>query len=183
MDDSRQLEQATLGGGCFWCTDAIFRDLRGVVDVRPGYAGGHKDNPTYQEVCDGGTGHAEVSRITFDPEQISYEQLLGVYFGTHDPTQLNRQGNDIGEQYRSVVFAHDDEQARVAEALKQRLESEEVFGAPIVTSIEPLSSYFDAEDYHRDYFEQNPNQGYCAAVIAPKVAKFRQAYAGLLKSA
>lgn len=183
MNDSRQLEQATLGGGCFWCTDAIFRDLRGVVDVRPGYAGGHKDNPTYQEVCDGGTGHAEVSRITFDPEQISYEQLLGVYFGTHDPTQLNRQGNDIGEQYRSVVFAHDDEQARVAEALKQQLESEEVFGAPIVTSIEPLSSYFDAEDYHRDYFEQNPNQGYCAAVIAPKVAKFRQAYAGLLKSA
>ncbi len=183
MSENRELEQATLGGGCFWCTDAVFADLRGVTDVRPGYAGGHVDKPTYEQVCSGTTGHAEVSRITFDPAQLSFEQLLGVYFATHDPTQLNRQGNDIGEQYRSVIFTHDDEQAKVAREFRDRLEEEGVFGAPVVTVVEPLSNYSDAEDYHRDYFERNPNQGYCAAVIAPKVAKFRQRYADLLKPA
>lgn len=178
--NSRELKQATLGGGCFWCTDAVFEALKGVTDVKPGYAGGHVDNPSYQHVCEGTTGHAEVSRITFDPQVISFEELLGVYFATHDPTQLNRQGNDIGEQYRSVVFAHDDEQAKTARDMVARLESEAVFDDPVVTAVEPLSNYFEAEADHHDFFAQNPNQGYCRAVIAPKVAKFRQQYQHLL---
>lgn len=182
MTEDLNYSQATLGGGCFWCTDAVFADLRGVVDVRPGYAGGFVQNPTYQQVCEGNTGHAEVSRITFDPQQITFEELLGVYFGTHDPTQLNRQGNDIGEQYRSVVFAHDEQQAEAATQLIDRLRSDDVFGAPVVTAVEPLRNYSDAEDYHRDYFERNPAQGYCAAVIAPKVSKFRQNFSHLLNN-
>lgn len=178
--DPTELSQATLGGGCFWCTDAVFKALRGVVDVRPGYAGGHVQQPTYEQVCTGTTGHAEVSRITFDPAVISFEELLGVYFGTHDPTQLNRQGNDIGEQYRSVVFAHDAEQERVADAFKSRLADEGVFDGPVVTVVEPLSNYWEAEPGHHDFFANNPRQGYCQAVIAPKVAKFRQQYSHLL---
>lgn len=178
--DSNELSQATLGGGCFWCTDAVFKALRGVVDVRPGYAGGHVQQPSYEQVCSGTTGHAEVSRITFDPAVISFEELLGVYFGTHDPTQLNRQGNDIGEQYRSVVFAHDDGQARIANDFKASLAEQGVFTDPVVTAVEPLSNYWEAEADHHDFFERNPSQGYCLAVVAPKVAKFRQQYSHLL---
>lgn len=180
--DSNELSQATLGGGCFWCTDAVFKALRGVTDVRPGYAGGHVQNPSYEQVCTGSTGHAEVSRITFDPSVISFEQLLGVYFGTHDPTQLNRQGNDVGEQYRSVVFAHDEEQARIASEFKARLADQGVFDDSIVTAVEPLSNYYEAEANHHDFFLNNPRQGYCQAVIAPKVARFRQQYSHLLDS-
>lgn len=179
--DPTGLEQATLGGGCFWCTDAVFKSLRGVVAVEPGYAGGHAERPSYGQVCTGTTGHAEVTRISFDPARLSYEQLLGVYFATHDPTQLNRQGNDIGEQYRSVVFAHDAEQERIAREYVQRLTAEAVFDDPIVTAIEPLTSYWTAEQDHHDFFARNPNQAYCAAVVAPKVARFRQRFADLLQ--
>lgn len=181
MDDSGKLEEATFGGGCFWCTDAIFRELRGVVSVTPGYAGGHTENPTYEEVCSGTTGHAEVTRIVFDPSVISYRDLLGVYFGTHDPTQLNRQGNDIGTQYRSVIFAHDAEQLQQARDFIAEIERQEVFPAPVVTSVEPLGSYYDAEANHHEFFLRNPQQPYCSAVVAPKVAKFRQAFADRLR--
>lgn len=181
MDDSSKLEEATFGGGCFWCTDAVFRELRGVVSVTPGYAGGHTENPTYEEVCSGTTGYAEVTRIAFDPAVISYRDLLGVYFGTHDPTQLNRQGNDIGTQYRSVIFAHNAEQLQQARDFIAEIERQEVFPAPVVTSVEPLSTYYDAEENHREFFLRNPQQPYCSAVVAPKVAKFRQAFADRLR--
>jgi peptide-methionine (S)-S-oxide reductase len=181
MEDSRKLEEATFGGGCFWCTDAIFRELRGVVSVTPGYAGGHTENPTYEEVCSGTTGHAEVTRVVFDPAVISYRDLLGVYFGTHDPTQLNRQGNDIGTQYRSVIFAHDAEQLQQARDFIAQIERQEVFPAPVVTSVEPLGSYYEAEENHHEFFLRNPQQPYCSAVVAPKVAKFRQAFADRLR--
>lgn len=181
MEDSSKLEEATFGGGCFWCTDAIFRELRGVVSVTPGYAGGHTENPTYEEVCTGTTGYAEVTRVVFDPAVISYRDLLGVYFGTHDPTQLNRQGNDIGTQYRSVIFAHDAEQLQQARDFIAEIERQEVFPAPVVTSVEPLDTYYDAEENHHEFFLRNPQQPYCSAVVAPKVAKFRQAFADRLR--
>jgi peptide-methionine (S)-S-oxide reductase len=174
-------EVATLGGGCFWCLEAIFADLKGVEKVVSGYSGGSQDNPSYQEVSRGDSGHAEVVQVTFYPEQISYEDLLKIFFTIHDPTTLNRQGADVGSQYRSVIFYHDDVQHSAAVKVKGEIESEQIWSDPIVTQIEPLSEFFIAEEYHQDYFKRNPNQGYCQVVIAPKVVKFRKAYADRLK--
>ena len=184
MADERQtdgLEAATLGGGCFWCIEPIFESLRGVVSVQPGYAGGHVANPSYQQVCGGGTGHAEVAQIVFDPREISYSDLLHIFFGVHDPTTLNRQGADVGAQYRSVILPHSDEQRATAEVVIHELTEERIFDRPIVTTIEPFTAFYPAEDYHRNYFANHPDAPYCAVVIAPKVAKFRQKYAERLK--
>lgn len=181
MTGSERLESATLAGGCFWCLDGAFRDLRGVVSVESGYAGGHIPDPTYEQVCTGATGHAEVVRVTYDPAEISFEDLLEVFFSIHDPTTLNRQGADVGTQYRSAIFAHDDQQAKAARDLIDRLEREEVFDDPIVTEVEPLEAYYAGEAYHQDYYRNNPNQGYCQVVIAPKLARFRAKHASLLK--
>ncbi|MDQ4079224.1 MAG: peptide-methionine (S)-S-oxide reductase MsrA [Gemmatimonadota bacterium] len=173
MTDTR-LERATLAGGCFWCLDAAFRLLKGVTKVESGYAGGTRPNPTYEQVCTGMTGHAEVAQITFDPSVISYRDLLDVFFTIHDPTQLNRQGGDVGTQYRSAIFPHDDEQRAEAERAMTELEASGAGGAPIVTTIEPLTKFYPAETYHQDYFALNPRQPYCQAVIAPKIAKLRK---------
>ncbi|MEK7570202.1 MAG: peptide-methionine (S)-S-oxide reductase MsrA [Patescibacteria group bacterium] len=172
---------ATFGSGCFWCTETIFLSLKGVTSVMPGYSGGRTKNPTDMQVYTGRTGHVEVARIEFDPSIITYEQLIEVFFGSHNPTTLNRQGNDVGEQYRSVIFFHDDEQKQVAEKVKAKIEAEKTFDAPIVTTIEPLTSFYPAEDYHRNYYANNQDQPYCQAVISPKLAKFRQHYKALLK--
>ena len=172
-------EFATLGGGCVGCLEAVYEELAGVVDVESGYAGGHVANPTYRAVCDGDTGHAEVVRIEFDPAQISYREILEVFFAIHDPTQLNRQGNDIGTQYRSVVFYHSDEQRRTAEQIVREIAPQ--FDAEIVTQMVPAANYFRAEDYHQEYFRHNPAQGYCMFVVAPKVEKFRRTFAARRK--
>ncbi len=174
-------EQATLAGGCFWCLEAVFEQLRGVNKVVSGYAGGNIASPSYQEVCTGRTGHAEVIQITFDPDEISYHDLLEVFFATHDPTTLNRQGNDTGTQYRSAIFVHDPQQEVIAQQVIEELTRNNIFDRPIVTIIEPLSCYFAAETYHQGYFQANPSQPYCAAVVSPKVAKFRQKFAHRLK--
>ncbi|MFM7007428.1 MAG: bifunctional methionine sulfoxide reductase B/A protein [Flavobacteriales bacterium] len=168
---------ATFGAGCFWCIEACFKDLKGVISVVPGYAGGHKDHPTYKEVCTGQTGHAEVAQVVFDPALVSYEELLEVFWFVHDPTQLNRQGNDVGTQYRSVIFYHNAAQKQIAENYLQRLEKEKVWDAPIVTQIVEINNYFEAEDYHHDYFENNPGNPYCQSVVRPKVEKFRKVFA------
>ncbi len=181
MSNSSTIQLATLGSGCFWCTEAIFLRLKGVTSVMPGYAGGRTANPTYEQVCSGTTGHVEVARIQFDPNIISYEQLIEVFFGSHNPTTLNRQGNDIGEQYRSVIFFHDEAQRQAAEAVKARLGQDRIFDSPIVTSIEPLTNFYPAEDEHRNYYANNPDQPYCQAIISPKLATFRRRYAQLLK--
>lgn len=175
-------EVATLAGGCFWCLEAVFEQLRGVAKVQSGYAGGHVPNPSYEAVCTGTTGHAEVVQVTFDPAALSYRDLLGVFFTLHDPTTLNRQGGDVGTQYRSAIFYHDEEQRREAEAVKGELEAEHVFDEPIVTEIVPLEAFYPAEEYHREYYRRNPNQPYCRAVIAPKVAKLRSKYLEKLKA-
>ena len=175
------MELATLAGGCFWCLEAVFEQLRGVSKVQSGYAGGHVPNPSYQAVCTGTTGHAEVVQVAFDPAVISYHDLLGVFFTLHDPTTLNAQGGDVGTQYRSAIFYHDDEQRRVAEEVVRELEAEHVFDDPIVTEIVPLTAFYPAEEYHREYYRRNPNQPYCRAVIAPKVAKLRSKYLAKLK--
>ena len=167
---------ATLAGGCFWCLEAVYLELNGVEKVVSGYAGGQKVNPTYEQVCGGGTGHAEVVQVTFDPEVISFRDLLDVFFTIHDPTQLNRQGNDIGTQYRSAIFPHDDEQKRVAEETIAELEKERVWPQRIVTTIEPLDVFYPAEDYHQDYFANNPGNPYCQMIVAPKVAKARSKF-------
>jgi peptide-methionine (S)-S-oxide reductase len=167
------LEQATLGAGCFWCVEAIFQRLEGVEKVESGYSGGFFENPTYRDVCSGETGHAEVCQITFDPSRITYEKLLKVFWNMHDPTTKNRQGNDVGPQYRSVIFFHSDEQKRLAEEYKARLEGEKIWGRPILTEIKPLEKFWPAEDYHQNYFNSNPNQSYCRLVIAPKVQKLK----------
>lgn len=176
------METATLAGGCFWCLEAVFEQLRGVSKVDSGYAGGHVANPSYEAVCTGTTGHAEVTQVAFDPNVISYRDLLGVFFSLHDPTTLNRQGGDVGTQYRSAIFYHDDAQRREAEEAIKELEAEHVFDEPIVTTIEPLKTFYPAEEYHREYYRRNPNQGYCRAVIAPKVAKLRSNYLEKLKA-
>jgi peptide-methionine (S)-S-oxide reductase len=176
MDNDERTKIAVFGGGCFWCTEAVFQDLRGVRSVVPGYAGGHVPNPTYQQVCTDTTGHAEVIEVRYDPSEVSYRDLLGVFFATHDPTSVNRQGNDVGSQYRSVIFHADEEQRLAAREAIDELEGEGVFGAPIVTRLEPLDVFYEAEAYHRNYFRNNPGQPYCSAVIAPKVNKFRQKY-------
>jgi len=169
-------ELATFGGGCFWCLDAAFRQLRGVEKVVSGYAGGRRPNPSYEQVCTGATGHAEVVQISFDPGVISYRDLLGVLFTIHDPTTLNRQGGDVGTQYRSVVFHHTPGQEREVREVIADLEKNQVWSDPIVTEVVPFSVFYAAEDYHQDYFNKNPHQPYCSAVVAPKVAKFRKAY-------
>lgn len=167
-------EVATLAGGCFWCLEAIYPDLAGVHQVKSGYAGGHTPDPTYQEVCSGTTGHAEVVRVTYDPEVISFRDLLDVFFSVHDPTTKDRQGNDIGTQYRSAIFTHDEEQARVAREAVADLEAAGIYPAPVVTEISPAGTFFPAEAYHDNYYARNPEQGYCQVIIAPKVAKFRK---------
>ena len=169
-------ETATFGGGCFWCLDAAFRQLRGVERVVSGYAGGNRPHPTYEQVCSGATGHAEVVQITFDPAVISYRDLLGVLFSIHDPTTLNRQGGDVGTQYRSVIFHHSPEQLRDIRDVIAELGKNGVWSDPIVTEVVPYTPFYPAEAYHQDYFNTNPNQPYCSAVVAPKVAKFRKAY-------
>jgi len=169
-------EIATLAGGCFWCLEAVYDQLRGVVRVDSGYAGGSLPDPTYQQVCTGSTGHAEVVQITFDPEIISYRDLLNVFFTIHDPTTLNRQGADIGTQYRSAIYYHTPEQKAIAEEVMEQVAREKLWDGAIVTELAPLDVFYPAEEYHRDYFERNPNQGYCQAVIAPKVSKFRKKY-------
>ncbi len=178
---SEDMQVATLGGGCFWCTEAVFGDLKGVESVESGYAGGTVANPTYRQVCTGTTGHAEAVQIRFDPKVISFKQLLEVFFTVHDPTTLNRQGADAGTQYRSVIFYQDEEQKRVAEQVIREVEAAKIWDAPIVTELVPAKEFYKAEDYHQEYFENNPNQPYCRVVIAPKVAKFRQHYAAQLK--
>src|SRR5919205_951312 len=170
------LEVATLGGGCFWCLEPIYDDLKGVVSVESGYAGGSVPNPSYEQVCSGRTGHAEVVQVTFDPEVISYREILEVFFTIHDPTTLNRQGADVGTQYRSAILYHDQEQRRVAEEVISELEAERVWDEPIVTEVTPFDTFYVAEDYHQDYFRDNAHQPYCQVVIAPKVAKFRKQY-------
>ncbi len=172
----------TLAGGCFWCLEAVFLRLRGVQRVESGYAGGHLDNPTYRAVCSGTTGHAEVVQVEFDPQEISYRELLEVFFAIHDPTTLNRQGADVGTQYRSAIFYHDDAQKQDAEAMIRELTAQQIWEQPIVTEVVPLTRFYPAEDYHREYYDRNPEQGYCQVVISPKVAKLRQKFAAKLKS-
>jgi peptide-methionine (S)-S-oxide reductase len=181
MQDNTGKELATLGGGCFWCLEAVFEGLKGVARVVSGYAGGHLADPSYQQVCAGTTGHAEVVQVTFDPAVLSYRELLEVFFGTHDPTTLNRQGADVGTQYRSAVFYHSPEQRRVAEQTVAELNAAGVWDRPIVTEVVPFESFYPAEAYHQGYFRNNPGQGYCQAVVSPKVAKFRKQFAAKLK--
>jgi peptide-methionine (S)-S-oxide reductase len=175
------LQTATLAGGCFWCLEAVFDELKGVQSVESGYAGGHMENPSYKEVCTGRTSHAEVVRVTFDEDVVSYRDLLNVFFGIHDPTTLNRQGADVGTQYRSAIFYHDEEQKKIAEELIKDLEAQNIWDKPIVTTLEKMDKFYVAEDYHQEYFANNPYQPYCAAVVAPKVAKFRKHYMDMLK--
>ena len=175
------LETATLGGGCFWCIEAVFQQLQGVAEVVSGYAGGHMEDPDYEAVCEGGTGHAEVVQVRFDPRRLSYREVLEVFFTVHDPTTPNRQGADVGEQYRSIVLAHSPEQERQAKAIIAELEEEKAFDRPIVTQVVPAGRFHPAEAYHQDYYNRNPGQGYCQAVIRPKLAKFRKAWTQKLK--
>lgn len=179
MSDS--LQTITLGGGCFWCTEAVFVRVRGVVDVESGYSNGHVPRPSYEQVCNGDTGHNEVVKLMYDPAQISLRQILEIFFVIHDPTTLNRQGNDVGTQYRSAIYYASPEQAQVAQTLMAELTQARAFNAPIVTEVLPLANYWPAEAYHQDYYENHPTQGYCAFVVGPKVAKFRDSFAQLLK--
>lgn len=174
-------QTATFGSGCFWCTEAIFERVNGVVSVVSGYSGGTVDEPTYKEVCEGTTGHAECTQITFKPEIISYDELLEIFWKTHDPTTLNRQGNDVGTQYRSVIFYHNDEQKQKAEYYKAKLNEEKIWKDPIVTEITNFEKLYPAEEYHQEYYENNPNQGYCAYVITPKIEKFEKIFKDKLK--
>lgn len=175
------MEQITLGSGCFWCTEAVFSRLKGVESAVSGYSGGHKPDPTYQEVCTGSTGHAEVIQVTFDEKVVSLEEILEVFWKTHDPTTLNRQGNDVGTQYRSAVFYHNDKQLEVATTLKNKLDASGAWPDPIVTEITPFEKFYPAEDYHNNYFEENGMQPYCQFVVAPKVEKFKQVFKEKLK--
>ncbi|MDR3547656.1 MAG: peptide-methionine (S)-S-oxide reductase MsrA [Candidatus Pacebacteria bacterium] len=174
-------EIAVFGGGCFWCTEAVFKMLDGVESVTSGYAGGHTENPTYEEVCTGTTGHAESIRIEYDPAKVSYNTLLTIFFATHDATQLNRQGNDVGTQYRSIILYTTDEQKMEAKSFISELEASSSEGDPIVTEVVPLITFYEAESYHQDYFEKNPQQSYCQIIIAPKLQKVQEKYAELLK--
>lgn len=178
---STQTEVATLGGGCFWCLEAVYDQLKGVVSVESGYMGGHVVNPTYNAVCTGETGHAEVVRVTFDPSQASFADLLGVFFTIHDPTTLNRQGADVGTQYRSAIFYHSPEQQQTAETFINEITAQGLYPSPIVTQVVPAEKFYIAEDYHQEYFAKNPTAGYCQFVVAPKVAKFRKVFYDRLK--
>lgn len=181
MDVQHNQEVATLAGGCFWCLEAVFKDLRGVASVVSGYSGGDVVNPTYHQVCSGTTGHAEVVQITFDPQTVSFREILEVFFTIHDPTTLNRQGADVGTQYRSAVFYHSPEQKEIAGQVIAELTAEQLWRDPVVTEVVPLTAFYAAEDYHQDYFERNPSQPYCMAVVAPKVSKFRKKFLEKLK--
>jgi peptide-methionine (S)-S-oxide reductase len=181
ISDPDQVQQATFGAGCFWCVEAIYQRVNGVISVESGYSGGHVDNPTYREVTSGETGHAEVVRVDFDPAVISFEELLEVFWHTHDPTTLNRQGADVGPQYRSAIFYHNDEQKEIAEKSLRNTNESDLWSDPIVTEISPLINYYTAEDYHQNYFNNNPNAGYCSVVIAPKVQKFKKDFPHLLQ--
>lgn len=175
------METATLAGGCFWCVEPVFDDLRGVKDVVSGYSGGHTENPTYQQVCSETTGHAEVIQVKFNPDEISFKEILQIFFSVHDPTTLNRQGNDVGTSYRSAIFYHSDEQKQITEEVIKEVTEEGVYDNPIVTQVAPFDKFYIAENYHQEYFANNPNQPYCAAVVAPKVAKFRKKFVDRLK--
>ena len=179
--ETKNTETATLGAGCFWCVEAVFDDLKGVESVESGYSGGHTQNPTYREVCSETTGHAEVANVNFNPQEISFKEILQVFFAVHDPTTLNRQGNDVGSSYRSAIFYHDEKQKQVAEEVIKEVTAEGVYSNPIVTEVTPFGKFYIAENYHQEYFANNPNQPYCAAVVAPKVAKFRQKFVNRLK--
>ena len=179
--NASNLDTATFGAGCFWCVEAQFQMLDGVVKVESGYSGGHVKNPAYREVCDGITGHAEVCQITYDKTKLSYDDMLQAFWQSHDPTQLNRQGNDRGTQYRSVIFYHNPEQQRIAESYKKKLNDEKVYDSPVVTEISPYTVFYKAEDYHQNYFNQNGDQPYCSYVIQPKVEKFRKVFGNKLK--
>ena len=181
MENNLQNHRATFGAGCFWCVEAVFLELKGVLKVISGYTGGHIEEPTYEQVCSGTTGHAEVIQIEFNPEIISYSDLLTVLWHVHDPTTLNRQGNDIGTQYRSVIYYHDEDQKHSAEQSKVEVEQSGLWTNPIVTTIEPLTTFYPAEDYHQNYYNENLNQGYCSVLIAPKIQKFRIEFADQLK--
>ncbi|MFZ1519212.1 MAG: peptide-methionine (S)-S-oxide reductase MsrA [Ignavibacteriaceae bacterium] len=180
-DKNPKLESATFGSGCFWCTEAIFERVNGVVTVVSGYSGGTVDDPAYKEVCEGTTGHAECTQITFDSFVVSFDELLEIFWKTHDPTTLNKQGNDVGTQYRSVIFYHNDEQKQKAEYYKNKLTDEKIWDKPIVTEITKLDKFYPAEDYHQEYYDNNPNQGYCSFVITPKVEKFEKIFKDKLK--
>ncbi len=180
--NAANLETVTFGSGCFWCTEAMFQNLRGVKSAVSGYSGGRTQDPTYEQICSGNTGHAEVVQVTFDPSVISFDDLLRVFWRTHDPTTLNRQGHDVGTQYRSAIFYHNDEQREVAEQYKAQLEKSNAFGAPIVTEITPFEKFYPAEKYHQKYFDLNPGQSYCQVVIRPKVEKFQKEFGELLES-
>lgn len=182
MDGKPEIKLATFGGGCFWCTEAIFQRLNGVEKVLPGYSGGHVDNPTYEQVCTGTTGHAESVQISYDPAKVAYDRLLEVFWKTHDPTTRNRQGNDIGPQYRSVVFYHDAEQKRIAESYKTKLEAEHIWNRPIVTEMVAYGRFWPAEEYHRNYYNENSSKGYCTLVITPKIEKFKKIFKDSLKT-
>lgn len=181
MDTNNKLDTATLGAGCFWCVEAIFQNLEGVHSVFAGYTGGRTKNPTYKEVCNGNTGHVEVAQITYDPAKVSFEEILKVFWKTHDPTTLNRQGADVGEQYRSVIYYHNEAQKAAAEKSRAEMDASGYYDNPIVTAIEPLDIFYKAEDYHQDYFKYNPNQPYCQMVIQPKVEKFKKEFKDQLK--
>ena len=181
MTETREV--ATLAGGCFWCLEAVYDELNGVTDVVSGYSGGRRPNPTYDQVCSGATGHAEVVQVTFDPAVVSFRELLEVFFTIHDPTTLNRQGADVGTQYRSAIFYHSPEQKQTAEQVIDELNKAGIWDAPIVTEVTPFTQFYPAEDYHQEYYARNPGQGYCQFVVAPKVAKFRSKYMQKLKRA
>ncbi len=178
---AKELEKATLGGGCFWCTEAVYLELKGVIEVKPGYSGGDVKNPTYEQVCTETTGHAEVIQITFDPENINFTEILEVFFMTHNSTTLNRQGNDVGTQYRSAIFYHSEKQKKIAEKVIQLFNEEKVYEKTIVTEITAFDKFYPAEDYHVNYFARNKNQGYCQFVVAPKVDKFKKIFKDKLK--
>ncbi len=180
MND-KNMKTAVFGAGCFWCIEAVFKELNGVQSVVAGYSGGHVKNPAYREVCNGTTGHAEVARIAYDPEVISFKKLLEVFWQTHDPTTLNRQGADVGTQYRSVIFYEDKEQEKLAKEYKKKLDTSGAWSQPIVTEISPLENFYEAEQNHQNYYKNNPDQAYCAAVIRPKIEKFRKVFSGELK--
>jgi peptide-methionine (S)-S-oxide reductase len=182
MSKNAKNDVAVFGGGCFWCTEAVFDELRGVISVVSGYAGGSTKNPTYEQVCSGGTGHAEVIRIEFDPTQISFRDLMTVFFATHDPTTLNRQGNDVGTQYRSAVFYANEQQKQEAAAFIKELNESKAFGKPVVTTLEPLGEFYEAEDYHQKYYANNPYQPYCQYLIPPKLNKLHKQFSALLKA-
>ncbi len=176
MSSEKQIEKATFGGGCFWCVESVFDEVEGVIEAVSGYSGGHKKDPTYKEVCSGNTGHAEVVQITYHPDKISYKKLLEMFFHVHDPTTLNRQGNDVGTQYRSIILYHSDKQKKVAEEVIQKLTDEKIWDSPVVTEVVPFEVFYKAEDYHQGYYQDNKNQPYCRLVITPKYEKFRKIF-------